>query len=322
MSTGVVVVGSFNVDHAWTSDALPRPGETLAGLYASGAGGKGFNQAVAAARAGAATTFVCALGDDSGGRLARDLAAADGIALHAQGSDAPTGTAGIFIDARGRNCIVLGPGANAELSVAHLRAHRADISAARILVAQLEVPPATVEAALQAARDAGVATVLNPAPANIDVAGGLVSLADVLTPNETEFASLLAHHLGERIDPDEVAMLEQARLHDLCRALLPHGTVVVTLGSAGCFVSHPAALRRGDDRPHYRTPGERVQAIDTTGAGDAFNGALAASLARAPGKAFEGHIVFATRYAALSTERTGAAASMPRRPELESRYGG
>ena len=106
--SGVVVVGSFNVDHAWHCAELPPPGATLAGTYASGPGGKGFNQATAAARAGAGTSFLCALGDDPGGALARSLAATDGIALHVAPSTARTGTAGIFVDARGRNSIVIG----------------------------------------------------------------------------------------------------------------------------------------------------------------------------------------------------------------------
>ena len=109
----------------------------------------------------------------------------------------------------------------------------------------------------------------------------------------------------------------EAGLHALCRALHPHGSVVVTLGEAGCFVSHADAQPRGDAQTHYALPAERVDAVDTTGAGDAFNGALAASLARAPDAPFQSHVRFANRYAARSTERAGAAASMPRKEELE-----
>lgn len=318
--TRVVVVGSFNVDHVWISAALPRAGETLSGRYATGPGGKGFNQATAAARAGASTTFVCALGDDAGGRLARELAAADRIDLHTQHSDAPTGAAGIFVDDAGCNCIVLGPGANAALSVDHVAAQRAAIASAHVLLAQLEVPAAAVIEALRIARDAGATTVLNPAPANAAVSAELLALTDILTPNETEFAALVAHHVGEHIDPDTVATLDQARLHGLCRQLLPQGSVVVTLGSSGCFVSHPEAGTRGDVC-HYRLPAEPAHAVDTTGAGDAFSGALAAVLAQDPGAAFARHVHFATRYAALSTERAGAAAAMPRRDEVATRFG-
>ncbi|MGI8561223.1 MAG: ribokinase [Luteimonas sp.] len=320
MNGRVLVVGSFNVDHAWTSSSLPRAGETLAGRYASGAGGKGFNQATAAARAGASTAFVCALGEDAGGRMARELAEDDGIELLAQPADAPTGTAGIFVDGEGRNCIVLGPGANAGLSADHVQSVQAEIAASRVVLAQLEVPASAVETALRLARDANVATLLNPAPANAEVPEALLSLADVLTPNETEFASLVARHVGERVDPDEVAILDQARLHALCRELLPHGSVVVTLGTAGCFVSHPYDALRGDDSVHYRAPSERVDTIDTTGAGDAFNGALAASLALDADASFASHVQLATRFAALSTEHAGAASSMPRRNDVSARF--
>ena len=318
--TQVVVVGSFNVDHVWRCEALPASGATLAGEYASGPGGKGFNQAIAAARAGARTAFVCALGDDMGGRLARELAAADGLDLRALASGAPTGTAGIYVDAGGRNSIVIGAGANATLSPAHVAAQADAFATARVVLAQLESPVDAVAAALAAGRERGATTLLNPAPANAPTTHALLALADVLTPNETEFAALVARHLGDRIDPAGVATLDQARLHALCRELAPAATVVVTLGAIGCFVSHPADATRGDALACHRIGAEPVRATDTTGAGDAFNGALAASLARDPGLAFPAHLAFASRYAALSTERAGAAASMPLRADVEARF--
>ena len=192
----VVVVGSFNVDHVWRCEALPAPGATLAGEYASGPGGKGFNQAIAAARAGARTAFVCALGDDAGGRLARELAAADGLSLRASGSPAPTGTAGIYVDASGRNSIVIGAGANATLSSAHVAAQDDALREARVVLAQLESPADAIAAALAAGRAHGATTILNPAPANAPSTHALLALADVLSPNETEFAALAARHLG------------------------------------------------------------------------------------------------------------------------------
>ncbi|NLA69267.1 MAG: ribokinase [Gammaproteobacteria bacterium] len=317
----VVVAGSFNVDHAWHCTALPRPGETLAGTYMTGPGGKGFNQAVAAAAAGAATTFVCALGKDEGGRLAHRLAAERGIDLRAQDAAAATGTAGIFVGADGGNSIVIGPGANAGLTPDFVAAQGDAIASAAVVLAQLESPVDAIVEALRLARASGVHTVLNPAPANAACDRALLAVAEILTPNETEFAALLARHCGDRVDPAALAPMDGERLHRLCRTLLPRGTVVLTLGAAGCFVSHREDSLRGDGAAHYRCPAAAARVVDTTGAGDAFNGALAASLALHPGQPFAAVVRQATRFAALSTERPGAAAAMPTAAEVESRYG-
>ncbi|MEG0186706.1 MAG: ribokinase, partial [Stenotrophomonas sp.] len=300
MSSNVVVVGSFNVDHVWRCESLPAPGATIAGRYSTGPGGKGFNQAVAACRAGAATTFLCALGDDAGGAMARGLAAQDGFALTAEASTEPTGTGGIYVDARGRNTIVIGPGANAALSVDFVQAQRDLLGGAKVVLAQLESPVETIEAALALAREAGVTTVLNAAPADAPSSIGLLKLADVLTPNETEFAALLGRHVGERVDANDVAALDGASLHALCRKLTGTGTVVVTLGSVGVFVSHAEDNPRGDTQPYYRVGAEQVQVLDTTGAGDAFNGALCASIAQDPDAAFIRHVRFANQFAGRS----------------------
>jgi ribokinase len=317
----VVVVGSFNVDHVWALPALPRPGETLAGRYHTGPGGKGFNQATAAARAGAATRFVCALGEDAGGQLARALAAGDGIDLRDLRSDEPTGTAGIYVDADGRNTIVIGPGANAELSPAFVGEHGEALARARVVLTQLETPVESAEAAFALARAAGALTVLNPAPADAIASAALWALADVITPNETEFCAQLQRHADMRLDPDALAGLADAELHAHCRRLLPEGSVVITLGKSGCFVSHADGALRGDAQACYRVAAAAVRAVDTTGAGDAFNGALAASLARGGDAAFAEHVAYANRYAGLSTERAGAAVSMPRDAELKARFG-
>ena len=315
----VVVAGSFNVDHVWTCVALPRPGETLAGEYRTGPGGKGFNQAMAAARAGARTAFVCALGDDAGAQLARALAAGDDIDLREARSVAPTGTAGIYVDREGRNSIVIGPGANATLSASFIDTQAALLAQARVVLAQLESPTGAVLRALDLARAAGATTLLNPAPANAPCGAELLAAADVLTPNETEFAALLDAHAGVQVDPAAVARADDATLHAWCRRLHAHGTVVVTLGAEGCFVSHGSDLR-GDAQPCQRAAAEHVDVVDTTGAGDAFNGALAASLALAPALRFAAHVRFANRYAALSTEQAGAASTMPRRADVERRF--
>lgn len=316
----VTVVGSFNVDHVWTATALPRPGETLSGEYRSGPGGKGFNQAVAAARAGASTSFVCALGEDAGGQLARSLATADGIDLRAARCEAPTGTAGIFVGHDGANSIVIGPGANAALAPTFIDEQQALIAGSALVLVQLETPVASVLRALQLARAADVPALLNPAPANVAVPAELLELAGLLTPNETEFAALLRAHAGLDLQAETLAGLDDAALHGHCRRLLPRGTVVVTLGASGCFVSHAEDELRGDSAACYRIAGEAVRAIDTTGAGDAFNGALAASLAQAPRQPFASHVRFSNRYAALSTETPGAAQAMPRLDAVRARF--
>lgn len=317
----LTVVGSFNIDHVWRCAELPVPGQTLSGEYGTGPGGKGFNQATAAARAGAATTFVCALGEDVGAQWARALAAADGIHLHEQCSALPTGTAGIYVDHAGRNSIVIGAGANAALSPAFIDSQRTQIEASAVVLAQLESPIDAVAAALRIARARGVLTLLNPAPANVVVPPELWADVDVATPNETEFCAHLLHDCGEVMDPDLLGACEDAELHSVCRRWQPAATVVVTLGASGCFISHPAGNLRGDTAQHYRVPAAAVVPVDTTGAGDAFNGALAASLARAPGRPFLDHVRFAGAYAGVSTEHAGAAISMPHADEVERRFG-
>ena len=313
----VIVVGSYNHDHVWTSASLPAPGATRLGGYAGGPGGKGFNQAVAAARAGARTAFLCALGDDAAAAHARALATADGIDLRDEvHAGLPSGAAGIFVDDAGRNMIVVAAGANGALSTGFIEAQRGVLREAKVVLAQLESPPAAVLAALRAARAAGAVTVLNPAPANADVTTALLAAADVITPNETEFAAILARHGGDIVDAGSLHTRDGAGLHALCQKART-STWVVTLGAHGAFVSHCDGALRGDDRAHYRVDAAPARAIDTTGAGDAFSGALAAALARHPDAPFADAVAFATRYAARSTERRGAALAMPRLDDLQ-----
>ena len=320
MAGGVVVVGSYNQDHVWTSDVLPAPGATRLGRYASGPGGKGFNQAVASARVGAATTFITALGDDAAARTARGLAADDGMALRAEVHPAlPSGTAGIFVDGDGRNVIVVAPGANEALSPAFVTLQADAFADARVVLAQLEVNAEAVRAALQAGRNVGATTVLNPAPANAPTSDALVALSDILTPNETEFVAMLARHAGVQQSADTLAELPPPALHALCRTLAPKATLVITLGAGGVFVSHPADQMRSDTEAFYRLACTEVHCLDTTGAGDAFSGALAARLAMSPNDApFRAAVTFANAYAGWSTETAGGAASMRRMASNDS----
>lgn len=312
----VAVIGSFNVDHVWHCDALPTSGATITGHYRTGPGGKGFNQAVAARRAGAETHFICALGGDAGGRLARELADSDGIVLHVQTTSEPTGTAGIYVNTDGQNTIVIGAGANAELTPSFVSRHASHLASADVVLAQLETPADAVLEGLRIARQAGATTILNPAPANAAVTRELLAATDILTPNETEFASLLRGCNEIELDEASVAGMPDDALHGLCRRLLAQGTVVVTLGAQGSFVSHAGHELRNDTSSFYRVAAHPANPIDTTGAGDAFNGAMAAVLASKPGSRFQTHTRFAALYAARSTERAGAAMSMPNSSEL------
>lgn len=320
MSGRVLVVGSYNQDLVWEVDALPAPGETRAGLaFRSGPGGKGFNQAVAAARAGATTTFVGALGDDPLAEGARALARAEGIDAHFQTvPDAATGTAGILVDAQGRNSIVVALGANERLSVAHVEAQAKAFRHAAVVLAPLESPLDAVRAAMRLGRAAGARTILNPAPMHRDLDAAALADVDLLTPNETEMAELLLHVGAGAIDAKTLRDRPDAELAALC-ARLPVGAVIITLGDAGAFLAPGGRL---GDRPATvtRAPAALVKAIDTTGAGDAFNGALAAAWAMAPSADPAALLPFAIRFAGLSTERPGAAAAMPTRTELDIRF--
>lgn len=322
MPERVVVVGSYNQDMVWRTARFPVPGETRLGAFDTGPGGKGFNQAIACARQGVATHFIGALGDDAIARGMRELALGEGLALHCEThAGLATGTAAILVEDSGQNLIVVGPGANAALSVAHITSQAAVIRAARVLVTQHEVNFDASLAAQRIARAAGVLCLHNPAPP-VDARDlELVEGADLITPNETEFVQLLRLRGFDAPAAETLASLHADALHALCRALHA-GTVVVTLGAQGAFVSHADSQRRGDAAAHYRAAPEHVQAIDTTGAGDAFSGALAAALARAPAAPFADAVLTAGRVAALSTERRGAALAVPRQSEVETRFGG
>jgi ribokinase len=321
MPARVVVVGSYNQDMVWRTARFPVPGETRLGAFDTGPGGKGFNQAIACARQGVATHFIGALGDDAIARGMRELALSEGLALHCEThAELATGTAAIVVEDSGQNLIVVGPGANAALSVAHITSQAAVIRATRVLVTQHEVNHAASLAAQKIARAAGVLCLHNPAPP-VDARDlELVDGADLITPNETEFVQLLKLRGLDAPAAEAVAALPAEALHALCR-VLHAGTVVLTLGAQGAFVSHADAQPRDDGAKHYRAAPEQVRAIDTTGAGDAFSGALAAALARAPAEPFADAVRAAGRVAALSTERRGAALAIPRLSDVVQRFG-
>ena len=317
----VVVVGSYNQDHVWRLDRFPQLGETRRGeSFATGPGGKGFNQAVACARHGVRTAFIAACGEDALGAGARALAKQEGIdgrwQMHARHA---TGTAAILIDASAQNEIVVALGANEHLDRDFVRAQADLFADAKILLLQLENNLDAIAAALELGERHGPTRILNPAPVVSGLDSDLVRQADILTPNETEFALLLERLAHERIDPATLAGRSDAELNTLARRLGVE-TLIVTLGTYGCFVSH-GANRRGDDTGFYRVPAERASAVDTTGAGDAFSGALAAALVLFHNAPFRRAIVHANRSAALSTEKPGAAPAMPTFAAVVERFG-
>ncbi|MGB8636286.1 MAG: ribokinase [Rhodanobacteraceae bacterium] len=319
----VLVIGSYNQDHAWRVARFPVAGETVRGTgFSSGAGGKGFNQAVACVRQGVETTFVGARGDDALGTLAADTARAAGLDCHWQVvTDQPTGSAAIVVDDNSQNQIVVTLGANLHLAPAHIHARTADFAACDVVLLQLETTVDAVQAALHAAASGNSLRILNPAPFDAGINLEMIAQCDLLTPNETEFALLCQHLTGTTIDAEAIAGMGDKELHLLCRRL-PVACVIITLGSQGCFVSHDAGSSRLiDAQEHYRVPAEAVNAIDTTGAGDAFNGALAAALTRWPDAAAKKSVIHASRAAALSTEHDGAADSMVTFDAVTKRFG-
>ena len=319
----VVVVGSVNVDLVVVASRLPGPGQTVTGGdVARHHGGKGGNQAVAAARLGADVAFVGAVGDDDFGVAARAALVTEGIDVtHLLVAPRPTGVALIVVDEQAENLIAVAPGANAAPTPASVTAAllALAIGPGDVVLVSCEIPPEAIRAALAAARAAGATSVLNPAPADrLDPA--TIVLADVLTPNEGELALLaggVTGRPGAGADADAATTDEQpaatagaADVEGLARRLLARDAgraVVVTLGAAG-------ALAVPADGQALAIPALHVVPVDTTGAGDAFNGALAAGLgAGLPLNAAARQAVAA---AGLSTMRPGARGGMPTAAEL------
>lgn len=317
----VVVVGSFVQDLAFSTPRFPAPGETRIGQFQTGAGGKGFNQAVAARRQGAPALFIGAIGKDMFGQQLRSFADHERLRCALEVIDAaPSGAASILVNDQGQNLIVVALGANAHLSVKHIDRFAADIGTAKVLVCQFENNLPATERALRIARQAGVLTILNPAPINTAAHAELLHNVDILVPNETEFAHL-CQSFAQITLPEQFWNRSDAQMHEYCRALnVP--TVIVTLGALGCFVSHADDTpRHPTSLPYYRVAAADVTPLDTTGAGDAFCGALATGLARVgPGK-MNLACQFATRVAGLSTEHRGTAQAMPDAAAVIKRFG-
>jgi ribokinase len=299
--SSIVVIGSSNTDMIIRLDRIPRPGETiLGGEFVTAAGGKGANQAVGAARAGGQVTFIARVGQDMFGDQAVAGFRRDRINVDSVSRDrtAPSGVALIFVAKDGENSIAVAGGANARLSPADVKKAKAAIASASVLVMQLETPLETVQAAAELAARAGVRVILNPAPAQ-PLPDRLLQLVSILTPNETE-AELLTG----------IAVTDEATAAKAAEKLRARGveTVILTLGARGAFVA-TASLKE-------LVLGFEVKAVDTTAAGDVFNGALAVALGE--GRALLEAVRFANAAAAISVTRVGAQPSAPQRNEIEA----
>jgi ribokinase len=298
-------VGSANVDFTVALPRLPRPGETVSGgTLLVARGGKGANQAVAARRLGAEVRLIGCVGDDASGREVRQALAAEGIGVQTLrvATEAATGTALIAVDAEGRNQIAVAPGANRALTAADVDRCQADFAWAEVLVCSLEVPLAAARRALQCARGQRAQTILNPAPLP-DQGLDFLALADFVTPNESEAGGLT----GIVVTDLEGA----ARAAAAVRALgATHA--ILTLGHRGALADGPAGP--------LHVPAVQVAVVDTTGAGDAFNGALAVAVAE--GRPLADALRFANAAAALACTRRGAQPSMPTRGEVDRLAGG
>jgi ribokinase len=299
-SPRLVVVGSSNTDMIIKLDRIPRPGETiLGGEFTTAAGGKGANQAVAAARAGGRVTFVARVGRDMFGDQAIAGFRKDRINVQHVLRDpaAPSGVALIFVAKDGENSIAVAGGSNGRLTPADVKKAEAAITSADALVMQLETPVETVTAAAQLAAKAGVTVILNPAPAR-ELPDSLLKHVSILTPNEHE-AELLT---GVKVTDVSTAEQAASKLRD--RGVR---TVILTLGSRGALVATPDGAQA--------VSGFKVKAVDTTAAGDVFNGALAVALAE--GREMIDAARFANAAAAISVTRMGAQPSAPARHEIE-----
>ncbi|MBV7298401.1 ribokinase [Enterovibrio paralichthyis] len=297
----LVVLGSVNADHVLQVPSFPRPGETLHGRnYQVIPGGKGANQAVAAARLNADIGFIACVGDDPFGINIRESFKCDGINIGGvkMQADCPTGIAMIQVSDSGENSICISAEANAKLTAQAVEPELERIRQAEYLLMQLETPMDGIERAAQVAKEHGTKVILNPAPAR-ELPESLLACVDIITPNETE-AEVLT---GIKVDDEVTAKAAAAKLHEKGIE-----TVMVTLGAKGVYVS-----LQGEGKI---VPGFRVEAIDTTAAGDTFNGAFVTGLMES--MPLESAIKFAHAAAAISVTRFGAQTSIPTREEVDA----
>ena len=298
----IVVIGSSNTDMVIRTKNLPRPGETvLGGTFFMNAGGKGANQAVACARLGGAVTFVCKTGNDVFGHQAYQLFDDEGIDPSYVFSDPknPSGVALILVDDNAENSIAVASGSNSNLVTADIDNSLDAIENSEIVLMQLEIPIKTIEYAAQIAKSRGKMVILNPAPAPTEpLPLSILKNIDLITPNETE-AELIS---GIPVVDETSAIAAAKRM-----AELGVKKIIITMGSKGAMLY--------EDGEAELIPSIRVKAVDTTAAGDCFNGAL--TIALSEGRSLKEAVLFANRAAAISVTRPGAQVSMPYRHEVD-----
>lgn len=298
MKRGIVVAGSINIDMVFSLPRLPLQGETVSGgHFAAHPGGKGANQAVAAARLGAPTAFLGCVGEDSWGDvLLAGLQQAGVDCTYADRVPGPSGCAGIYVADGGENMIAVATGANAYTTPEKIEKAEKAFSAARVFMTQLEIPVETVEAALELAKSTGLTTILDPAPVK-SLTPDILSLVDYITPNAREATELTG------IDVHCWSTADQAARK--LRSMGP-GTVIITMGQLGAFFSGPQG--------QVRIAAPSVVAVDSTAAGDAFNAALAVALAQGTEPDIAADIAAAA--GALAVSKAGAQPSLPTVEEL------
>lgn len=295
----ILVIGSSNTDMVIKAGRLPIPGETvLGGSFFMNSGGKGANQAVAAARLGGTVSLIAKVGNDIFSRQAIDLFKKEDIDISGILVDTiyPSGVALITVNEGGENCIVVAPGANGRLSPLDIQNSSSEIERASVILTQLEIPLETVEYAVDHAAKKNKTIILNPAPA-VSLADELLKKISVITPNQKEAEMLTGIKVVDDVSAGQAALL----LHQKGVK-----SVIITMGSKGAYFS------RDQKRGHIDAP--QIKAIDTTAAGDVFNGALAVALSE--GMKIEDAASFACKAASISVTRMGAQASAPFRHEI------
>lgn len=300
MMDKILVIGSSNTDMVIKTEKMPAPGETiLGGTFLMNPGGKGANQAVAAARLGGKVTFITKRGNDLFGNQAVGLFMREGIDTQyiVKDKELPSGVALITVDAAGENSIVVAPGSNGNLLPEDISLKLMKSSKCAILLLQLEIPVKTVEYAVHTASEYGIKVILNPAPATT-LPDDLFKHIWLITPNETEAEILTGIRVHDVPSADDAAESFQKKGVQ---------NVIITLGSAGAYVR--------SDKYSGMIPAIKVDAVDTTAAGDIFNGALAVAIAE--GNDLEEAVQFANKAAAISVTRLGAQASAPYRKEID-----